>query len=228
MTLSADGRMERYFELMRARPDLFENVADGIEILLDPETIARAQSEVRDKRVDMGLESDDLRVGMIADDPFMTFVRDAVRFPDGSLGLHNRIVERESVAVLPLLDGKPVLINIFRHGLRGWSLEFPRGAVEAGESHEDSVRRELLEEIGAHTLDIVPVGKFTPGGSSLSIIAGLYVATIDRVGTPQQAEGIAEIKTVTCEELEELISSGEIIDGFSLSLFARARLSGLI
>ena len=228
MAFDADGAMARYLELQRARPDLFRNAPGGIEILVERASIEAARKQARTVRAAAGQDTRDLRAGLLAHDPYMTIVRDAVRFPDGALGLHNRIVERRSVAALPLLDENPVIIRTFRHGLRDWSLEFPRGAVDAGESHEDAIRRELKEEIGANVLELASLGDFTPGGSSLSIISTLFVARIDGIGAPQQAEAIAEIRVVPVAELEDLIVSGKIIDGFTLSLFARARLRGLL
>lgn len=228
MAFDADSAMARYLELQRAQPDLFRNAAGGIDILVDPASTEAARKQARIVRSAAGQDTQDLRVGLLAHDPYMTVVRDAVRFPNGDLGLHNRIVERRSVAVLPLLDGDPVIIKTFRHGLRDWSLEFPRGAVDAGESREAAVRRELEEEIGANILELTSLGDFTPGGSSLSIISGLFAACIDGIGAPQRAEGIAEVHVLPVGELENLIVSGKIIDGFTLSLFARARLRGLL
>lgn len=228
MQYDADSVMARYLELRRNQPDLFRNTAGGIEILFDPGSIEQAREQARAARQAAGLDTGDLRAGLLAHDPHMTVVRDAVRFPDGALGLHNRIVERGSVAVLPLLDGNPVIIKIFRHGLRDWTYEFPRGAVEVGENDETAARREIEEEIGASVVKLTYLGDFTPGGSSLSIVSALFAAHIGEIGAPQHAEAIAEISVVAVDELEEMIVTGKIIDGFTLSLFARARLNGLL
>jgi ADP-ribose pyrophosphatase len=223
------GASEPYFRIMRERPELFHNGdASGIEVLTSPDAIRAAQESARDIRQKRGLDVSDLRVGVLASDPYMLILRDAVRFVDGSLGLYNRIVEVPSVAVLPLLDGRPVLIKIFRHGLRDWCWEFPRGGRDRGEPSEASVRRELREEIGAEIRDLVALGDFTPGGSSLSIRADLYAAHIDRVGEPEHADNISEVRVVEVGECEALIRSSQIIDGFSLALFLRARLAGLV
>ena len=147
---------------------------------------------------------------------------------DGALGLYNRIIETAPVAVLPLLGGRPVLMKVFRHGLRDWSLEFPRGACDAGETPEAGVRRELAEEIGAQAPELIPLGQFTPGGSSLSIRAWLFAAEIDRIGTRDLREGIEDVRDVDVATLEQKILSSEIIDGFTLALFTRARLAKLI
>jgi ADP-ribose pyrophosphatase len=223
------GKKERYFRLMQDRPDLFDNgKASGIEILTSSDEIEAAQESARRTRQTRGMDVSDLRVGVLATDPYMTILRDAVRFSDGTLGLYNRIVEIRSAAVLPLLDGRPVLIRIFRHGLRDWSWEFPRGGCEPGETSEATIRREVHEEIGANIRDLRPLGDFTPGGSSLCIRADLYAAHIDGVGQPDRADAISDIKVADVPEVEEMIRSSKIIDGFSLSVFLRARLVGIV
>ncbi|GIK80189.1 MAG: hypothetical protein BroJett024_12940 [Alphaproteobacteria bacterium] len=218
-----------YFALMRELPHLFENRGpDSIEILSDPADIAAAQEAAAQARRARGLDTGDLRAGVLARDPYMIVLRDAVRFPDGSLGLYNRIVEARSIAVLPLLDGRPVLLRIFRHGLRDWSLEFPRGGCEGGETSEQAARREVREEIGAQIDELVPLGRFTPGGSSLTIGADFFAARIGATGAPDRADGIAAIEVMSVADVETLIRDSAIIDGFTLSIFLRARLLGIV
>jgi len=225
----ASGDRDGYARLMRERPELFGNAPDsGIEVLTAPDEIAAAQESARRARAGRGMDVSDLRVGVLATDPYMTIVRDAVRFSDGTLGLYNRIVEVKSVAVLPLLARRPVLIRIFRHGLRDWSWEFPRGGCDPGESAEDTVRRELHEETGASVTALIPLGEFTPGGSSLAIRANLFAADIDGIGRPDRGDGIGEIKVFDTVDVERMIRASEMIDGFSLALFLRARLAGIV
>ena len=221
--------LARYFDLLARRPELGRNAPDAdIRLLTDPQLIQQACDAAREARAARNLDVADLRVGVLASDPYMTMIRDAVRFGNGSLGLYNRIFENSSVAVLPLIDDRAVVIRIFRHGLRQWMLEFPRGGVEPGETDEEAARREIHEEIGGNVLELIDTGEFTPGGSILAIRARLYVARIDQIRALDQAESIHEATAVTVSELEEMMRSGRIIDGFSISLFARARLLGLL
>lgn len=225
---AADAR-KRYQRLMAARPELLSTPpGGGIEILVEPDDIRRAEDEARRTRKAQGLENDDFRTGVLAEDTYMTFVRDAVRFGDGSLGLYNRIVEGPCVAVLPVLDGKVVLIYIFRHGLRQWCWEAPRGDVKTGETAATAAVRELAEEIGAEVKAVQNLGPFTPGGASLAILGQLFHATIDGLGGLAKAESIRDVRTVTPQEVGAMIADGQIIDGFTIALFARARLSSLI
>lgn len=223
------GDIDGYLALVARRPDLFENApSGGVDVLTTREDIAAAQAEAQAFRRARGMKDWDVRVGILAEDPYMLVLRDAVRFPDGTRGLYNRIVETNPVAVLPVLEGKPVLIRVYRHGLRDWSWEFPRGGYEAGETPQQGALREVTEETGGAPLSVAPLGIFTPGGSSLSIRAHLFFAEIDGLGAPDPLEGITDVTAVSVPQLERMLGDGTIIDGFSLALFARARLRGLI
>lgn len=128
---SHQDAMARYFELIARHPELGRNAPDAdIQILTDPQLIQQACDAAHAARAARNLDVDDLRVGVLASDPYMTIIRDPVQFGNGSLGLYNRIFENRSVAVLPLIGDRAVVIRIFRHGLRQWSLEFPRGGVD--------------------------------------------------------------------------------------------------
>ncbi len=221
--------LRRYLELIQRKPELAVSPPGGtIEVLTDPAAIAEAQREARRWRVEHGLSGDDVRVGILGADPYMTFVRDAVRFADGRLGLYNRILEGPCVAVLPILGDKLVLIRIFRHGMRDWSWEAPRGAVDLAESSEIAAMRELREEIGAEAETLTDLGPYTPGGASLAIRGRLYAAYIGRIGTLETAESICEARVVAVAEMERMIAMAEIEDGFTIALFARARARRLI
>jgi ADP-ribose pyrophosphatase len=225
---SRDGARAGYWSLMQKRPEWFcNNPRGGIVILTSDAELDEACRETEKFRAEHGMSVADMRAGLLAHDPYMTIVRDAVRFPDGSLGLYNRIIETLAVAVLPLLDGRPVMMSTFRHGLRRWSLEFPRGGCNEGESAAAGAIRELNEEIGANALKLIPLGEFTPGGSSLSIRARLFAAEIDGIGGYDILEGIEDVRVMDVATVEQKILSSEIIDGFSLALFTRARLAKL-
>ncbi|MDQ6618945.1 MAG: NUDIX domain-containing protein [Pseudomonadota bacterium] len=45
--------------------------------------------------------------------------------------------------------GELLLGHLFRHPVRMWMRELPRGARESGESPEEAARRELMERSGA-------------------------------------------------------------------------------
>src|SRR5437899_73629 len=79
--------MDRYRALVRDRPERFRNPdGDIYEILLDEQQIDRARRDAHSQRCADGLAAEDTRVGVLAVDPYLVVMRDAVRFADGSYG----------------------------------------------------------------------------------------------------------------------------------------------
>ena len=222
-----DDCLHRYFQLVRERPDRFVNPPGDIyEILLDPARIAHAQAEATRVRRLEQLPADDTRVGVLAEDPYLIVMRDAVRFADGRYGLYNRLIVPGGAAMLPVLHGSIVLLHRFRHGTRQWHLEAPRGAFSGVGTHEEEARRELLEEIGAPDAVLTDLGTLHSTTGCLDEAHHLYVARIPSLGTPDRHEAIASLKTLPIAEVERLIATGDITDGPTLALFLRARLRG--
>ena len=131
------------------------------------------------------------------------------------------------VAVLPVLDGRLVLIRRFRHGTRSWLLEAPRGIVEAPATPADDARRELKEEIGASVTALHDLGEFHPSAGVIAESMKLYLAHIDRIGELETHEAITGVEVLTAAQADELIARGEVTDGPTLAAYLRARLRGL-
>lgn len=213
-------------------PDYFGNPdREGLVILTGEEELRGAEAEIAGRLAASGLPRDWARAGVYYEDAWIYCLRDVVRFPDGRLGTHHRIIHKdgpESVAILPRWQGRLVLLRHFRHGLRDWALEFPRGSGEHGRSAEKMAREELREELDAKIISLRPLGLIFPQNNLMRTHLRLFFAEISAFGSANKAEGIAEIRTVTVAELERLIDSDVVTDSTSVALFARARLRGLL
>lgn len=228
--MTADVRIAEYLQFARDHPALFSTPPGGVRILLDSREIRDVEQAVANELAARGLERSGAEVGIVLRDPWFYVIRDAVEFPDGSRRTHARVVNRvgNGVAVLPVLDGNVVLIRHFRHAVRRWMLEIPRGGMEQGQSEEDTLRQELAEEIGGRATRIVRLG-FLHGSANLYASgAHLYYAELDSIGAPQIGEGIVAIERVSIPAFEALMISGEILDSFTVGAFAHARLRGLV
>ncbi|RHY09731.1 hypothetical protein DYB26_016112 [Aphanomyces astaci] len=68
----------------------------------------------------------------------------------------------DAVLVLPLVrrdaGSSAVLIRQFRPPLDNWAIELPAGLIDAGESVEETVTREIKEETGYDVTKFVSVG----------------------------------------------------------------------
>lgn len=225
----ADDCLERYLMLASLRPGLCANPpGDVYEILLDRARIRHAQAEAARARQTEKLSISDLRVGILAEDPYVTVLREAVRFPDGGYGLYNRLLLATGVVTLPMLNRKLVLIRRFRHGTRSWHLEAPRGTVSTADCIEDDARRELMEEIGAQTIDLVDLGEFHPSAGVIAESMKLFLVRIAGIGDLERHEAISGIEIVSPTEAEAMIVRGDVTDGPTLVAYLRAKLRGYL
>jgi len=227
---SRRARLTAYQELAASRPELFETAPGGVRILLDPAEIANVEDAVARQLEEKKLPAEGAEVGVVLHDPWFYVLRDAVEFPDGARRTHARAVNRlgHGAAALPLLAGRIVLARHFRHAVRRWLLEIPRGAIECGKSPEETARAEIREEIGGRVLKIAPLG-FLYGTSNLSANgAHLFLAELESVGQPQLGEGIGSIEEFSIPEFENLLLRGEILDSFTVAAYTHAKLRRLI
>ncbi len=104
--------------------------------------------------------------------------------------MSREIFERGHAAAVLLYDparDRVVLIEQFRPGayaagMAPWLIEVVVGIIEPGETPEDVVRREAVEEAGCTVSDLHLIGRYlaSPGGSSESLT--LYCGRIDSAG----------------------------------------------
>ena len=139
--------------------------------------------------------------------PYARVWHDDVVFPSGAEGKYLRVTcgSGVSVGVLPITeDGRAVLIRNYRHGIRGWCVEVPKGGVEPGEDPEEAARRELLEETGYAAGPLQFVGLYAECPGIFSGKMYCYIARdCRRQGEPraEETEAISEILTAEPREL---------------------------
>ena len=93
----------------------------------------------------------------------------------------------DAVGVLPYdpVSDSLVLIEQFRPGaMRGddspWMLELIAGVVEPGESDEEVVHREAMEEAGCEVSELVPIASFIPSAGACSEQVRLFCGRVTR------------------------------------------------
>ena len=227
-----DARLTEYLALIEAHPDWFGGPVDGVTIVVEPSGIAEIEETMAVRYAGKGWPAEWAQIGLGYEDPYLLVLRDAVRFLDGGPGVHHRVVRRAGnaagVAMLPIHDGQIALLRHYRHPMRAWSWEIPRGAVEPGDSPEEMVRIELLEEIEAVVESLTPLGRVFGSTGFMGLSVETYLARIGGFGKPALDEGIGEVILVSVERFEAMVRDGEIVDSFTLAAFLHARLRGLI
>lgn len=137
--------------------------------------------------------------------------------------------ERSGVIIAVRRGEELLLLRHWRPAVGETLLEMPRGGVEPGERAEDAARRELLEETGLRPTEgtLVRLGSLRPDSGILSTRVEAFLAEVGPDAEPQlrdEGEGILECRFVGPREIDALIASGELTDGFTLatlSLLAR-------
>ena len=210
----ADAALSAYNEVRKAHPELFVNPPNtAFEIVLDPERQRIAGA------------------GLIYKDTYIFILRDAVRFRDGSVSQYTRTissVDPWGAAVLPIVDGKIVLVRHERHATRGKHWEIPRTFAARDEALEKTARREIMEEIGTPDPELVDIGSVHPDTGVSSFHTRLYLARLPKGWRINTDEDIDELKTVTADEFDEMLRNEEITDSFTLAAVLQARVRGLL
>ena len=121
-----------------------------------------------------------------------------------------RVEMKDYVTVLPVFQGKILMIEIFRYPTNCFSLELPSGHVEDGESPENSAFRELEEETGFRAGSIESLGFFYPLSRSTQK-AYLFLAGDLEVGK-QKLDDMEQIKVrfYEVEDVRNMLMDGKI------------------
>ncbi len=225
--------VDEYLAFARVHPALFMNPPGStFIIILDQDEIHEVEKQVSERLKDQGLPVAWAKVGIVYKDQYVCLLRDAVHFPDGSVGTCIRSVDEvesaPGVAVLPMYQRQILLIRHFRHKLRTWHLEIPQGFGIKGLSSEECAQKELEEEIGATIAYLHPLGLLYPDESWGADYIKLFYAEIEFYGDVEVQEGIAELLPIPLSEFEHMILAGEIADMFTIVAYTRAKLQGLL
>jgi ADP-ribose pyrophosphatase len=133
------------------------------------------------------------------------------------------------VVVLPVLRGEILLLRMYRHAVRRWSWEAPRGFADPDEPPEIAARRELAEETGLDcpASGLIPLGVCAPETGTLAG-RGLLFAAVDCSPAFERDRcepGLGECRAFSPEQALAMADTAEIEDGFTLAaLYRYARL----
>jgi ADP-ribose pyrophosphatase len=217
----------RYFDLIQEFPESFGPLGKWqqgeIEVILNPELIRKIENQTRLRMISKGIQEADAgkwsTVGIVAEDNYWIWVRDAVIFPSGVYGTYDRLMWKSGlngvcgVTILPLLSTKKIVVNVnYRHATRSWEIELPRGQKKKGEAIEKAAARELKEETGYRISKCTYLGTIIPDSGTLMSQVPVLCGEVVHSGesTKKYSEAIAHNPAFTKEELKQGFSRGYI------------------
>lgn len=119
-------------------------------------------------------------------------------------------------------DDNVVMIRQFRAGTRSFTLEIPGGLVDPSDgSPLRAARREMLEETGYDSEEILPLGAVHPNPAIMNNRCHTFLASNVRLIGEQNldlGEDI-DVQLIALKEIPRLIRNGEITHGLVLNAF---------
>ncbi len=144
---------------------------------------------------------------------------DEYNWPDGTVGEYHYVQTNGSTMIIPQLDETTfVLTRQYRYLNGRVSLEFPGGGIKKGLEPEQNAREELEEEAGYEAGYLNELGIFNPFNGVTDEICHVFLARdLNFVGAKPEPSEEFEIITLSFNEIEEKIRTGELWDGMSLA-----------
>lgn len=130
----------------------------------------------------------------------------------------------DGVVVVPIdEENRIILVRQFRHGVRMWLRELPRGSRNEGEIPEQCAARELREEVGYEVAECWSLGRLATDSAQQRSMPWVVAARVKRAGAPhpERTEAIDATYAYTFGELARECASGTIIDAFTLCAVTR-------
>lgn len=162
----------------------------------------------------------------MAENPWWKYKHDVFEMPDGTKGNYYYGEKTGGVLIIPITaEGKLILVRQHRYLQNKFSIEFPIGGVEEGESFNDAAHREFKEEVGQDAGDLSNIGSFEPSNGLFKDSFQIFVARdlfLSTKSTPGVTEDI-EILERRPDEFDDMIKRGEIWDGETLAAWTLAR-----
>lgn len=214
-----------YYDLLNQHPKslgvLGSHEKGEIEIVSSEYEIAEieeiAQNRLTSKGHTLAQAQEWSRVGIIAEDQYLYWIRDAVIFPSGAKGTYDRILWKSSldgapgIAILPYLPDRKVVVNVnYRHATRSWEIELPRGTRQEGETLRAAAARELKEETGYQLDETLLLGTLAVDTGILTSLVPVFAckAHSPEKNNPDFSEAISKNLIMNLTELEEALIQG--------------------
>jgi ADP-ribose pyrophosphatase len=145
---------------------------------------------------------------------------DQIEYNSGNKGVREVILHNGGAVVVPVTnEGKIIFVKQYRYPFNEWMLELPAGKLEKGEDPFVCATRELTEETGYRSENILSLGKIYTSPGFCNEILYIYSADNLIAGNHNREEGEhgMEIYEFTIEEVDKMISEGKIVDSKSIS-----------
>ncbi|MDB2699990.1 NUDIX hydrolase, partial [Alphaproteobacteria bacterium] len=124
------------------------------------------------------------------------------------------------VGILPIINNKIGLIEIFRPAIQEICWEIAHGFIEKNETNEEAAIRELKEETGieSNKKDLISLGLVSPDSGVIGSKMNLFAVEIGKKNLFELDEfGIKDFKFFSFKDVERMIKNSKIHDSYTIA-----------
>ncbi|GAB4128776.1 MAG: NUDIX hydrolase [Ignavibacteriales bacterium] len=138
----------------------------------------------------------------------------------GNLGIREVAIHPGGAVVVPISEsGNIFLISQYRYPLDEVTIELPAGKLEKNEDPLIAAKRELKEETGFSSDEIIKLGKIYTTPGFCNEILHIYLAKNLQHGEHAREEGEQGMQLIekSLDEIESMILEGKIVDSKTIA-----------
>ncbi len=149
---------------------------------------------------------------------------DKIELPNGDTASREYVCHNGGAGVLPVSrDGKIALVKQFRYPYKEVIYEIPAGKIDLGESAIAAVKRELFEEVGGKSNNIIDLGIIYPSPGYTNEKIYIYLAVNTDFGLQQLDYGeFLEVEFFDFDQVLEMINKNIIKDSKTIIAVLKA------
>ena len=150
---------------------------------------------------------------------YICLYTDKVKLPDGYVieKYHQLHYPHEAVCVVIFNERDEILmIHERRYTVGRLEWEVPTGKIEEGETAEEAVRREALEETGCTLKDLRHLCSENPSHGMSDQVVQIFGARVATEAEIMDINEVAEKKWVSIDEAKHMLKHNETRDGISM------------
>jgi len=143
-----------------------------------------------------------------------TVYLDEVSLRNGRISKRIRIDHPQAAAIVPFVsDNEIIMVRQYRYALERETLEIPAGKIDRGESPEECIKRELVEETGFEAQSIEWLYTYAPAIGYSNELIYLYVGRdLKKLEKDIDENEISSIEIFTLKEVLGMIRDHKILD----------------
>jgi len=147
---------------------------------------------------------------------------DSIEYDSGNKGIREVALHNGGSVIVPVTkNGKLLLVRQFRYPFNKYMIEFPAGKLEIGEDPFVCAQRELEEETGYKSNNIIKLGAICTTPGFCTEVLHIYLAKDLTEGQLNREEGEYGMEIIEADknEIAAKIISGEILDAKTICAF---------